>query len=183
MNAMRADAERNIDAVLRTGARLLAEDPSTTIATIAAEAGVDRRTVYRRFAHREALRDAVFHAKLDAVEAVLEDARLESAPVAVALHRFVEGIIPVIRRYPFEPDTAHSDPESHSRMLDQRQRVAGLIRRAIDEGLIRSDLSDGMAVALLYQLITLLARQFRDHDPARAADVAVDTLLRGIGQN
>jgi AcrR family transcriptional regulator len=182
MNAMRADAERNMDAVLRTGARLLAEDPHTTIATIAAEAGVDRRTIYRRFAHREALRDAVFDTKLDAIDAVLEDARLDSAPVAVALHRFVEGIIPVVRRYPFDPDEMHSDPESYRRLLNQREQIASFLQRAIDEGLIRSDLSDGMAVALLQQLITLLARQFRDHDPARAADVAVDTLLRGIGR-
>jgi AcrR family transcriptional regulator len=180
---MRADAERNVDAVLRTGARLLANDPNTTIATIAAEAGVDRRTVYRRFARREALRDAVFDTKLDAIDAVLDDARLDSAPVAVALHRFVEGIIPVVRRYPFEPDQMHSDPEAYQRLLDQRERVAALLQRAIDEGLIRSDLSDGMGVALLQQLITLLARQFRDHNPARAADVAVDTLLRGIGQS
>jgi hypothetical protein len=77
----------------------------------------------------------------------------------------------------------HSDPESYRRLLNQREQIASFLQRAIDEGLIRSDLSDGMAVALLQQLITLLARQFRDHDPARAADVAVDTLLRGIGRN
>jgi AcrR family transcriptional regulator len=100
------------------------------MAAIAAEAGLDRRTVYRRFAGREVLRDGVLQAKLDAFDAVLDDARLDSAPVAVALHRLVEGLIVVARRYP----------------------------------------------------IDLLARQFRDHDPAHAADIATDTLLRGVGQ-
>jgi len=180
---MRADATRNIEAVLQTGARLLAEDRGTSIATIAAEAGVDRRTVYRRFAHREALLDAVIHAKLEAIDGVLGDARLESAPVAVALHRFVEGIIAVVRRYPIELDPVHGDAESYARRLNQRERVAAFIQRAIDEGLVRPDLPDGLAVALLNQIVALLARQFRDHDPAEAADIAVDTLLRGIGQS
>ncbi|MDT7681694.1 MAG: hypothetical protein QOG57_2004, partial [Pseudonocardiales bacterium] len=44
MGDMRADAIRNLDSVLQTGARLLAHDPSTSITTIATEAGVDRRT-------------------------------------------------------------------------------------------------------------------------------------------
>jgi AcrR family transcriptional regulator len=181
VNGMRADAERNIDTLLRTGARLLAEDPGTTMAAIAAEAGLDRRTVYRRFAGREVLRDGVLQAKLDAFDAVLDDARLDSAPVAVALHRLVEGLIVVARRYPIDLDQLHSDAVSGTRRLAQHQRVAAFLGRAMDEGLIRSDLTDGMAEALLKRIVGLLARQFRDHDPAHAADIATDTLLRGVG--
>jgi hypothetical protein len=29
----------------------------------------------------------------------------------------------------------------------------------------------------------MLARQYRDRDPAEAAEIAVDTLLRGVGRN
>jgi AcrR family transcriptional regulator len=179
---MRADAERNIDAVLQTGARLLAEDPSTSIATIAAEAGVDRRTVYRRFSCRDVLLDAVFHVKLDAVDAVLADARLEDAPVAVALHRFVEGIIPVIRRYPLDAERMRCDAEAYARMLAHRERIAAFVQRAVDEGVIRADLPEGMAGALLTQIIALVSRDFPDLDPAPASDIVVDTLLSGIGR-
>ena len=179
---MRADAARNIDAVLQTGARLLAEDPSTSIATIAAEAGVDRRTVYRRFCSREALLDAVYHVKLDAVDTVLADARLEDAPVAVALHRFVEGIIPVIRRYPLDAERMRCDVEAHARVLAHRARIAAFVQRAMDEGVIRSDLPDGMAGALLHQIIALTAREFPELAPAPASDIVVDTLLSGIGR-
>jgi AcrR family transcriptional regulator len=172
-----------VDAVLRTGARLLAADPGTSIATIAAAAGVDRRTVYRRFASREALCDAVLHTKLDAVDAVLDDARLDSAPVGVALHRFVEGIIAVARRYPIDLDQAHSDAESCARRRGQHERIAAFLQRAVDEGLIRTDLPEGMAEHLLKQIVGVLASKFRDHDPAHAADFAVNALLSGVGHN
>src|ERR1700754_2812022 len=99
---VRADATRNVELVLRPGARLLADDPSASIAAIAAAAGVDRRTVYRRFASREELLAAVYRARLDAVEEAFEAARLREAPVAVALHLYVEGIIAVNRRWPVE---------------------------------------------------------------------------------
>ncbi|MBQ0905437.1 TetR/AcrR family transcriptional regulator [Micromonospora sp. U21] len=55
------------------------------MSTIASTAGVDRRTVYRRFATREALISAVYTTKLDAVDLVFEQARLDEAPVPVAL--------------------------------------------------------------------------------------------------
>jgi len=79
---MRADAARNIEKVLRTGARLLAQDPTTTIAAIAVAAEVDRRTVYRRFDSRETLLAAVYEARLDAVGKAIAAARLTEAPVA-----------------------------------------------------------------------------------------------------
>jgi hypothetical protein len=66
---------------------------------------------------------------------------------------------------------------------DQRARIADLLQRAARDGLLRSDLPDGLAQAHLHQVIDLLARQFPDHDPARAADIVVGTMLGGIGQD
>jgi hypothetical protein len=106
---------------------------------------------------------------------------LDRAPVAVALHRFVEGIIAVMRRYPIDQDQMRCDAESYGRMLAQRERIAAFLQRAMDEGMIRSDLPDGLAQALLHQIVMLLGRQFRDLDAPEVADIAVDTLLVGIG--
>ncbi|WP_445184005.1 hypothetical protein ACTXG6_37185 [Pseudonocardia sp. Cha107L01] len=44
-------------------------------------------------------------------------------------------------------------------------------------------LPDGMVQAQLRQIIALLAHQFPDHDPGKAADIAVDTLLSGMGRS
>jgi AcrR family transcriptional regulator len=178
---VRADAARNLDAVLQTGARLLAEDPGTSVAAIAAAAGVDRRTVYRRFPNRDALLRAVFQAKLDAVEDLVTQCRLGAAPVAVALHRFVEGAVTVARRFPVGHEQMGCSVTAYAQHLAQREKIETFLRRAVDEGLIRADLPEGMAWSLLYGLIDLVAHRFPDLDCGRAADLVVEVLLHGIG--
>jgi AcrR family transcriptional regulator len=175
---MRVDAARNLDAVLQTGARLLADDPTTSVATIAAEAGVDRRTVHRRFASRQALLCAVFHAKLAVIEEVLDASRLEAAPVAVALHRLVEGVIAVTRRYPIDTLDPGCPEGATPKVQEHRERIDAFLRRATDDGLIRCNLPDGMAGAMLHSIIHLVGTQFRGLDCGRAADLAVETLLK-----
>ncbi len=180
---MRADAARNVDAVLRTGASLLADDPATSIAAIAAAAGVDRRTVYRRFATREALLAAVFQAKLAAATRVLDEARLREAPVGVALHRYVEGIIPVSRQWPVDVRRMMiADPVAHPLREKQSARLDAFLERAADEGLFRSDVPAGFTRALLDQLVDLVAHSYPSLAPGPAADLVVETLLRGAGR-
>ncbi|MGI5135183.1 TetR/AcrR family transcriptional regulator [Streptomyces sp. CA-106110] len=179
---MRADAARNLSTVLRTGARLLAEDPSTSMAAIAAAAGVDRTTVHRRFANREALLHAVFQAKLDSAERVLDEARLTEAPVPVALHRYVEGIIPVSREWPLDTRRMmQKDPETRTRRETQSERLNVFIRRAVDEGYLRADVDAAWTRAVLDQLVDSIAHQFPSVDPPQAADLVADTFLRGFG--
>jgi AcrR family transcriptional regulator len=180
---MRADASRNLSLVLRTGARLLAEDPTTSIAAIAAQSGVDRRTVYRRFDTREALLAAVFQAKLDSVQQVLDEARLDEAPVAVALHRYVEGIIPVSREWPLDTRRMmRDDPAANARREEQSQRLDRFVRRASDEGLLRADLPGGWARSMLDSLVDNAAHDFPEIEAPQAADLIVGTLLNGVRQ-
>jgi AcrR family transcriptional regulator len=180
---MRADAARNLDAVLEAGARLLAEDPGTSVSAIAAHAGVDRRTVYRRFPNRDALLCGVFEAKLDALDDALAQSRLTEAPVGVALHKLVEGVVAANRSYPVGHEQMTGSSGLTERYLAQREQVETFLRRAAEEGLIRADLPDGMAYALLYSIVSLLARQFPELECGRAADLAVEVLLGGIGSS
>jgi AcrR family transcriptional regulator len=173
---------RNLDALLLTGARLLADDPATSITTIAAEAGVDRRTVYRRFATREALLAALFTAKLDAAERVLDEARLTEAPVTVALHRYVEGIVAVARQWPVDFSKLQSGDEA----IDQRReglraRLTAFMERAATEGVLRDDLPPGFARHMMDELVHIVAHRYPDMDPPQGADLVVDALLNGIG--
>ncbi|HEY3904221.1 MAG TPA: TetR family transcriptional regulator [Streptosporangiaceae bacterium] len=178
---MRSDAARNLQLVLRAGARLLAEDPSASIAAIAAAAHVDRRTVYRQFTSREELLAAVHSARYDAVERAIDAARLHEAPVAVALHRYVEGIIAVNRAWPVVMRNVLADPtvaEHRNRLVKE---VDAFLVRAVDEGLLRPDLPPGWVNAVLPSLMLHAAEGLPDLTPAQAADLVVETLLRGVG--
>ncbi|WP_197039926.1 TetR/AcrR family transcriptional regulator [Nocardia sp. NRRL WC-3656] len=178
---MRADAARNIELVLTTGARLLADDPSASLSAIAAAAGVDRRTVYRRFASRDDLLAAVYQARYDAVEEAIASARLREAPVAVALHRYVEAIIGVNRRWPVQTARLVADETIRGRREPLIAEVDVFLRRATDEGLLRPGLPAGWVSTLLAQLMVDAAKNLPQFDPARAADIVVDTLLHGVG--
>ncbi|MEV4000582.1 TetR family transcriptional regulator [Actinomadura sp. NPDC049753] len=178
---MRADAARNLEIVLRTGARLLADDPSASIAAIAAAAGVDRRTVYRRFASREELLVGVYQARYDAVEEAIKAARLREAPVAVALHRYVEGIVAVNRTWPVETNRMLNETTIQERRRLLIDEVDAFIRRATDEGLLRSDVPPGWVASLLPPLMLHAAEELHELSAAQAADVVVDTLLQGVG--
>ena len=160
---------------------MLATDPGASIAGIAAEAGVDRRTVYRRFTSREDLLAAIYESRLAAIEQAISDARLREAPVTVALHRYVEHIITVNRTWPVDLTRMLADDAVRARRDASVEEVDAFLRRAADEGLLRSDLPHGWAGALLPQLMHLVSRQLPELTAAQAADVVVDTLLNGIG--
>lgn len=178
---MRADAERNLDAVLETGARLLAADPGASVAAIAKAAGVDRRTVYRRFPNRDALLCGIYQAKMHAAEEVVDQSRLAEAPVLVALHRLLEGIVETDRRYPVGYAQMHCHPAASDQLEGLRGRIEVFLQRAVDEGAIRSGLPGGMAWSLFITIVDLVAHRLDELDPGPAADVAADTLLNGIG--
>ena len=160
---------------------MLADDPGASIAAIAAEAGVDRRTVYRRFASREELLAAIYEARYEAVERVVQEARLREAPVAVALHRYVEGIIGVNRKWPVELTRLKADEEIRGRRDALIGEVDAFLERTVGEGLLRADLPVTWAASLLPQLMHLASRQMSQLTAAQAADLVVDTFLQGLG--
>jgi AcrR family transcriptional regulator len=178
---MRADAARNLDAVLQTGAQLLARDPGASIAAIAARAGVDRSTVDRRFASREALLAAVRQAKLDAVQQVFDQARLAEAPVTVALHRYIEGTIAVSRQWPVDVARLREDPAAAVRVTELTGRLDAFLDRAVREGLLRLGLPPGWARSVLIRLIDVAAHEQPTLAPGPLADLVVESLLSGLG--
>ncbi|MGW0812839.1 TetR family transcriptional regulator [Streptomyces viridiviolaceus] len=159
---------------------MLAADPGASIASIAAEAGVDRRTVYRRFACREDLLAAIHEARVSAIEEAIGEARLREAPVAVALHRYVEQIIVVNRTWPVDLARMLADDAIRRRRDACIAEVDAFLRRATEEGLLRQDQPEGWAAPLLPELVNLVSHQQTHLTPGKAADVVVETFLHGV---
>jgi AcrR family transcriptional regulator len=70
--AQRADARRNIAAILDAATDCLARDPEMSIADIAAAAGVGRITLYGHFKTRAELVDAVLVRTIKHADAILD---------------------------------------------------------------------------------------------------------------
>jgi AcrR family transcriptional regulator len=85
----RADAERNVAAILDAATDALADRPDASVGSIAKAAGVTRQTVYAHYPSREALVGAVADRALAQAVAAIEGARPDEGPPAEALGRLI----------------------------------------------------------------------------------------------
>lgn len=77
---LRADAERSVRAILEAAERVLSTDPGASMEQIATAAGVARTTIHRRFAHRQALIEALVSSAARQLAQAVEDGRPDTAP-------------------------------------------------------------------------------------------------------
>jgi AcrR family transcriptional regulator len=134
----RADAERNIAAILDAAVDLLGKRRDASMAEIAAAAGVARQTVYAHYESREALLAAVAERAMATTLGAIDAAELSRGSASDALERLTlawwSSIEPMarvlealIRAFPAH-DEAH---EFHSPII---QRIARLVRRGQRSG-------------------------------------------------
>lgn len=130
----RADAERSRRAILEAALRLLPARPDAGLATIAAEAGVTRQTIYAHFASRDELLNAVTdHVSAETLRAI-EAADLESGSATEALLRMLDlgwQAFEKIPALPATPGGAEADQRRHTPVNDHLVR---LIRRGQSDG-------------------------------------------------
>src|SRR5947208_13220500 len=87
----RADAERNIQAIIDAAVDALASDPDASMAEIARRAGVVRATIYMHFPTREALLDAVMENATSQVAEATRAAEPDRGEPAEALERVLRA--------------------------------------------------------------------------------------------
>ncbi len=151
----RADAQRNVDAIIRAATECLGRNPDATLAQIAEAAGVGRVTLYGHFSSRAELLDAVMQHTLLKGNAVLEPVDLSGDP-RKALTRLIEASWEVVDQSrsilmaaqkeltPVRIQELHREPAA---------RVARLVERGQAEGVFRSDVPVSWLVATLHNLM------------------------------
>jgi AcrR family transcriptional regulator len=176
----RADAERNIAAILDAGLACFSRSTDASMAEVARAAGVGRVTLYSHFPSRQALTDAISKANtaLDAIA-------IDHGPAAEALARLAGSSWRIIDQHRGLLAAAQRDlPPARVRdHHDQAMtRVERLIARGQDQGDFRTDLPRSWLVATFYSLMHGAAEEVDAGrlDPDQAAGVLTATILAAL---
>jgi TetR/AcrR family transcriptional repressor of mexCD-oprJ operon len=148
----RADARRNIAAILDAATASLAADPDASIGEIAKAAGVGRVTLYGHFDSRATLVEAVVARAMRQTEAALDAVDLDGDPRAAlarlidsnwqVTHEFGSLVVAAERALP-----ADRVQQAHA---DLMERIHGLVERGQRKGVFRSDMSSGWLITVMH---------------------------------
>jgi AcrR family transcriptional regulator len=177
----RADARRNIAAILDAATEGLARDPEISIAGIAAAAGVGRITLYGHFKTRADLVDAVLARTVERADAIL-DATDTSGDPAQALARLVASSWQIVHQFRNILLAAQRElPAERIRGVHDRilRRIQSLITRGQQAGTFRRDLPQQWLITTAYSLMHAAAEDTTAGrlDPGDAARLITATLL------
>lgn len=147
----RADAARNVRAILDAATTLLGERPDASVDAVAAAAGVSRQTVYAHYPTRDALVDAVVDDLTARALAAVDAVDLDHGDALDALTRLVEASWATFERFPvlLHGATAGARDERHEPVAD---RLTRLIRRGRRTGEIATDQPVSWQVAAVIAL-------------------------------
>lgn len=183
----RADAEWNRIRVLNAAARVFAERGVTaTLNDVARAAGVGVGTVYRKFADKEAMLDALFDQKIDALIRLADEAAAVD-DAATALRSFLLGLMEM-RATDRGLDAILMAPGRSARFTEALGRhfvptVDQLVARAIAAGELRPDFT-GQEACLLGFMVGKVAEITRSEDPnawRRYAQLLLDGTRPSVG--
>jgi TetR/AcrR family transcriptional repressor of mexCD-oprJ operon len=181
IDGKRADARRNIDAILAAAQDSLVESPDVTVAEIAKRAGVGRVTLYGHFPTRAALVDAIFQRVTEDANAVLDTIDTDGEPAA-ALARLIAESWQIVNRFRAVLAAAEQElPPERIRSHHDRHfaRLAALIHRGRLAGAFRADLPEHWLVTVAYTLMHAAAGEVAAGSltPADAQHAVVATVL------
>jgi AcrR family transcriptional regulator len=185
---LRADAERNRRRILAAAGELFAEEGlHVTLDAVAERAGVGVGTVYRRFPDKEALIDALFEDRIDAVGAIAEQAcAMEDAWAAMVF--FFDRAISLHGEDRALKELVFSTAHGQDRVAQARGKlkpiVSRIVGRAQAAGELRPDI-DITDVPLIQLMLTAVMEYTDDVSPEawrRYLAIVLDGLRTGGAQ-
>jgi TetR/AcrR family transcriptional repressor of mexCD-oprJ operon len=153
--AKRADARRNVAAILDAAVSCLSRNPDASVAEIAQTAGVGRVTLYGHFPSRAELVDAVMTRAIEEGHLSLDAVELDGDP-REALDRLVRSSWQLVFQFRSILVAAQANlPPGRIRDLHAgpAQRVEDLVARGQAEGVFRTDLPTSWLVSTVHSVM------------------------------
>lgn len=165
---LRVDAERNRRRILDAAREVFAtRGLAVTMDDIARHAGVGVGTVYRRFANKEQLIDALFEERIDAMARLAEDGLRHEDPWE-GLVQFMEHALQSQADDRGLKELMFGTAHGRDRVAHARDRMApvvvALVDRARDAGALRADL-EGRDIPVLQLMLGTVLDFSRDIAP------------------
>jgi AcrR family transcriptional regulator len=165
---LRADAERNRQRLLAAAKDLFrTRGLHVTLDDVARHAGVGTGTAYRRFANKDELIDALMVDSITEIGRIAEEC-LDDPDPWDGLTRFFERALARMAADRGLKEVLFSSGRGRERSNQARQRigpvVGRLVRRAVDAGVVRSDM-ETTDVAVVNFMLNLVVDLGRDVEP------------------
>lgn len=157
---------------------------ATSVGDVARELGVSKSAIYHHVPSKEHLLERVVGEALDALSEALDDVSARQADTAgTRLRDAVRSSVVVLAAH--LPAVTlllrvHGNTPAERAALDRRrqvdQRLAAMVREAVDEGAVRADLDPLLISRLLFGMVNSLTEWVRPDLDADALADAVTTL-------
>jgi len=168
-----------LDAAIDTFAR----NPGVSLSEIATRAGVGRASLHRHFPSRADLIAAASQRCMDEIDAATAEALEDARTARDRLSRMLDAVVPLGDRYHFLASETVDDEGVRRRYADELDWLARLVDDLKAEGVIATDVPRSWAAANIDAQIWLAWSEVAAGNlaPAHAADLALRTLLEGLG--
>lgn len=182
----RTDAERNRETILDHAARLLVDDPTVGMSEIATAAGVGRATLYRHFATREELVEAIGDRALEETDRAIDASRLEEGTAVEAFRRLITALFEVGDRYIFLLRQSTSNAQAEEGITGAMDRIGTRLVSFFERGQANGEFSKTLPAtwmtAMTGLVIVAVAHSVMTGRLAaeQSVDVATETLLNGF---
>ena len=181
---LRADAQRNRDAIVRAARTVFdADQHDLRFDDFAGLAGVGIGTLYRHFPTREALAAAIYHEEITALSERADELG-RTQPADIALDTFLremvahvqshQGLARTLARLTGTTGTMPPDLAQASQLLETA--VADLVAAAVRDGVIRDDVRPGAVMMALHGISGTLDRPDWRHE----SDELLTALIAGL---
>jgi AcrR family transcriptional regulator len=180
------------DTVLRRAVDLFIRQgyDATSMGDLAAELGLTKSAIYHHVPSKEALLSAALDEALDGLASAIDDAADSSGTgyerLRTAVRRSVEVLVahlPAVTLLLRVRGNSAIEVAALERRRLLDEKLAGLVRAAVDEGSLRADLDPELISRLLFGTVNSLVEWYRPDgplDPTHLADALVGLAFDGL---